>query len=301
MNDFLLVLQSVIDRQSRAAVINHAELLANLFMRMFDLRYVQCSHRTEDSYEDNEIDEAESAVNAALITIIYKLNDSTFRPIFVRYSEWAHGTPTTRNSSVHRQITWWTFQLQFFSTLKSLVTGFAGLTVGYAVDILNEANFEDSSYRHLWQRVINTLQSALEHDQDSLFKNPAHFTPLRDALVSQMRKCAFGANADLLPQLISAVTALAAATDSSSQHKSLCSPLLHSMRDDSASVRLAAVKCLLSLTERLGEEWLSQLPEMLPFISEGMEDDDESVELEVRNWIRQIEGILGESVGPMLH
>jgi hypothetical protein len=31
-----------------------------------------------------------------------------------------------------------------------------------------------------------------------------------------------------------------------------------------------------ALTEQLGEEWLALLPEMLPYISELMEDEDES-------------------------
>ena len=65
-------------------------------------------------------------------------------------------------------------------------------------------------------------------------------------------------------------------------------------------MRLAAVQCEMSLTEKLGEEWLALLPEMLPFISELQEDDDEKVEREVRRWIVKIEGILGESLDTML-
>ena len=72
------------------------------------------------------------------------------------------------------------------------------------------------------------------------------------------------------------------------------------MRSEHASTRLAAVKCERSLTARIGEEWLSLLPEMLPFISEGMEDDDESVEDEVRAWVKEIEAILGERLDSML-
>jgi U3 small nucleolar RNA-associated protein 10 len=50
----------------------------------------------------------------------------------------------------------------------------------------------------------------------------------------------------------------------------------------------------------MGEEWLARLPEMLPLISEGMEDEDEEVEAEVRGWVVEIEGILGESLDGML-
>lgn len=72
------------------------------------------------------------------------------------------------------------------------------------------------------------------------------------------------------------------------------------MRSDNEVVRLGAIRCEMSLTEKLGEEWLSLLPEMLPFISELQEDDDEKVEQEVGRWILMIEGILGESLNPML-
>ena len=72
------------------------------------------------------------------------------------------------------------------------------------------------------------------------------------------------------------------------------------MRSDSAAVRLAAVKCESSLTDRLGEDWLALLPEMLPFIVELLEDDDEMVERETRAWIHSVEDILGESLEGML-
>ena len=72
------------------------------------------------------------------------------------------------------------------------------------------------------------------------------------------------------------------------------------MRSDIPAVRLSAVQCERALTDRLGEEWLALLPEMLPFISEALEDDDETVEREVQKWVKGIEGILGESLNPML-
>lgn len=72
------------------------------------------------------------------------------------------------------------------------------------------------------------------------------------------------------------------------------------MRAEHASVRLAAVRTEVALTEKLGEEWLGLLPEMLPFISEALEDDDEGVERETRRWVAIIEGVLGESLEGML-
>ncbi len=100
--------------------------------------------------------------------------------------------------------------------------------------------------------------------------------------------------------VIPSITDLAVAADSAVHHKSLNTVVLQYMRSDIVAVRLAAVKCQQSLTARLGEEWLALLPEMLPFISELQEDDDENVERETLKWIKQIEEILGESLTPML-
>lgn len=60
------------------------------------------------------------------------------------------------------------------------------------------------------------------------------------------------------------------------------------------------VRCQQALTDKLGEEWLSMLPEMLPYISELQEDDDEGVERETNRWIVGIETVLGESLDAML-
>ena len=76
--------------------------------------------------------------------------------------------------------------------------------------------------------------------------------------------------------------------------------LLKYMRAEEAHTRLATVKCEQSLTKRLGEEWLTLLPEMLPFISELREDDDEMVERETQRWITEVEGVLGEDLEGML-
>lgn len=303
VKEYLGVLRLAIEIRPKSAIAKQSDTIANLFLKVFDLRRIQFSPRTEDSYEDDEVEEVEAAANDTIIAMVYKINDTVFRPIFTRFLEWSV-SPTLKKdmkSKLYRQTTMWTFLLSFFGTLKSIVTSYAGLTTEDAVDILKNTSLKDADSRLLWERVILTLQSAFEHDQDDLFQSPTHFPPLCAALLAQLPPIATSTHSStLLPQLTTVITLLATTTDAPAQHKSLCGPLLQYMRDDSAAVRLAAVKTQLSLTERLGEEWLAQLPEMLPFISEGMEDDDEGVEMEFRRWIKRIEEILGESIAPML-
>ena len=101
-------------------IVKYSETLGGLFLKMFDLRYIQLSPPTENSYNSNEIEEVEAAVNEAAIAMIYKLNDATFRPLFMRISEWSNSAISKKDEKgrSHRQTTWYAFLVRFFQTLK---------------------------------------------------------------------------------------------------------------------------------------------------------------------------------------
>lgn len=197
--------------------------------------------------------------------------------------------------------------------LKSIVTSYAAFIIDDAVEILKDISLNDEDSLLLWRQVILTLQSTFEHDQDGkilslrshilkadrpgFYQTPSHFASISAALLGQLDNAQ---KAPLVLELIPAITELAIATDSATHHKEMNATILKCMRSDRAAVRLAAIQSERALTERLGEEWLALLPEMLPFISEALEDDDEAVEKEVQRWVVGIEGILGESLDPML-
>jgi U3 small nucleolar RNA-associated protein 10 len=129
------------------------------------------------------------------------------------------------------------------------------------------------------------------------WQSPTHFTPIAAPLLDRLQSTSATLTRE---SIIPAITALASAASSSDHQKEMNSRILSLMRADEASTRLAAVKCEQALTERLGEDWLALLPEMLPIITELLEDDDETVELETRRWIKKVEEILGESLDSML-
>ena len=280
-------------------IVKQSETLGDFFLKAFDLRRIQLSPRTEDSYRDEEIELVEDAVNETAIAMVYKLNDAAFRPMFTRIMEWATTSAAQRNkkSNTLRRTTLYTFVLKLFATLKSIVTSYASFILDDATEVLRHVSPTDEDAMHLWRRVIQTLHKSFEHDQDDFYQSPAHFGPISTALLSQL---SHAGEIPMIPEAIPAIAELAVATDSSTHHKEMNAAILKYMRSDSAAVRLAAVQCERALTDRLGEEWLSLLPEMLPFISELQEDDDEDVEKETLRWIGTIEDILGESLNPML-
>jgi U3 small nucleolar RNA-associated protein 10 len=243
--------------------------------------------------------EIESLVNHVALKMIYKFNDAAFRPIFIKLMEWASsGLPKKDKSGrILRLQSVYAFLALFFGSLKSIVTSYATYLLENAVGILQNVNLTDSEARELWVRVLRTLCESFKHDQDDFWQSPAHFDVIMPALNAQFQ---YAVTLPLAEELIPAIVELAAAADSADHHKQLNIAILNSMRSESASVRLAAVKCEHALTDRLGEEWLSMLPEMLPFISELQDDDDEVVERETHRWVVKIEDVLGESLDSML-
>lgn len=144
------------------------------------------------------------------------------------------------------------------------------------------------------------------------WQSPSHLASISGPLIAQLGHATTTTTSNMvIADVVPTITELAIAADSTDNHKELNSALMKYLRPssapnarftggDSPHTRLAALKTEQALTEQLGEEWLALLPEMLPYISELMEDEDESVEREVRRWVKQIEKVLGERLDDML-
>lgn len=273
-------------------------MLGQILTKAYDLRRQKYSDELGNAGV-SQIAGIEASLNEKALKIIYKLNDASFRPIFVQLVEWTgSGLPKSdKTGRALRQYSIYGFFETFFDSLKSIVTNYATYIVDDAVKILNTCNPRTAEQRQLWARVLSTLGKCFEHDQDDFWQAPSHFGAIAPVLMQQITHAtSISIDADLFP----CVVELAAAADSQTHQKELNSALLKHLRSEHKAIRLAAVKCEQALTDRLGEEWLSMLHEMLPRISELQEDDDEEVERETHRWIVKIESVLGESLDAML-
>lgn len=276
----------------------NSQTLSAIFLKAFDLRR-QWTLAEDEDYDNDTMIEIETIVNDVAIKMIYKFNDSTFRPIFSKLIEWAASALPKKDKSGRnlRLQSVYAFLAVFFGNLKSIVTSYATYFIDNVVEALTTVNPKDDESKELWVRGLRTLVESFRHDQDDFWQSPAHFDAVAPALHTQL---VHASNLPVVEELIPAIVELAAVADSPDHHKELNSAILKHTRSEESRVRLAAVKCEQALTDRLGEEWLSLLPEMLPFISELQEDDDDEVERETHRWIVKIEGVLGESLDSML-
>lgn len=185
---------------------------------------------------------------------------------------------------------------------QSIVTSYSSYIIEHVAKTLEHLATSDTNLE-LRRAVLNALQKTFQHDQDGFWQAPSHFGAIMPPLLALLTlpSASTSTPTDNTNNAIPTITDLAAASTSSiDNHREMNTILLRYMRADEAHTRLATVLCEQSLTRRLGEEWLGLLPEMLPFISELREDDDELVERETQRWITGVEEVLGESLEGML-
>ncbi|KAK8090131.1 BP28CT domain-containing protein [Apiospora hydei] len=286
IREYLDILGMAIEKHTKAEISKSVGSLSSIFMAALDLRRVKNAEDNANS-SNSGLARVEEHVNAVAIRMIMKLNDAAFRPVFSKLLVWA-SSDLPKSDVVGRNLrlqSVYNFLYAFFDRFGSIVTSYASYVLEPSVEVLKGTNAQNlEQQRDLWRKVLQTLTKSFEHDQDDFWQAPSHFN----------EAC------PLQTYLVPAVVELAAAADSQEHQKELNGSLLKHLRSETAAVRLAAVKAEQSLTQRLGEDWLAMLPEMLPYISELQEDDDEEVERETQRWIVGIEEILGESLDAML-
>lgn len=296
ISEILTMLGVAIDKQSKSVISKNSSLLCNLVLRGFDVR-----RQGSGLLELSEVETIETTVRETAMKMIYKLNDAAFRPIFQQFLEWPGTGLRAADSQGRAQQDYsvYGFLETFFDTLKSIVTNYSTYVLDDAIRIITPLLQSEATALEfqLWQKVIATLSKSFEHDQDDFWQAPAHFSAIAPVLLTQFT---YAPNFPITEDLVPAIVELASAADSQTHQKELNSELLKLMRSEQKSVRLAAVMCQQALTERLGEEWMSNLHEMLPRISELQDDGDEEVERETHRWIIKIESVMGESLDAML-
>ncbi|KAG6035198.1 hypothetical protein E4U41_006223 [Claviceps citrina] len=297
--EFLSVLSTAVDKHNKSNITKNTPALYSILMKAFDLRRLVQSREDKSEAALREVTDIEANLNETALKMIYKLNDAAFRPLFVQMVEWASSGLGKKDKDGRkvRGYSVYGFFNTFFGSLKSIVTNYATYILDDAVKILGELDPKAVDDRQLWSRALQVLATCFTHDQDDFWQAPAHFGAVAPALLDQFLHAS---SVDVCEDLIPAVVELAAAADSPAHQKEINATLLKHLKSEQTTVRLAAVKCQQELTDRLGEEWLSMLHEMLPRISELQEDDDEVVERETHRWIVKIEGVLGESLDAML-
>nr|OQO20369.1 hypothetical protein B0A51_12546 [Rachicladosporium sp. CCFEE 5018] len=292
------IFQQAIAFHTKANISKNAQTIFVLLLQVFDIQRLAAAAGTEADWDPTASDFAASIA----MDITLKLNDTTFRPFISQLMAWV--TEELLQADVagrqRRGVVAMSFAARLFEQLGSIVTSYGDYLVEYAVSVMQPAGQasaeNEEGAQALLAMTLKALEANLRHDQDDFYSAPHRFDAIRVPLTALLTSSA-STPANLIPTIVS----LASAVASSNAHlKTLNSALLLLFRHTDAEVRLRAVQIERAVTEKLTFDWLNLLPEMLPAISEALEDDDERVEREVGRWVEEIEGVTGEGLEGML-
>lgn len=304
------LLSQAVEASPKSIVIRQAGSISELFLAALQQEANQRLSVDEDNVKGSA---APAHLKEVSIKFIYKVNDTTFRPLFESWIDWAANDQT-------RQVVMFHLLTHFFDTLKAIVTSYASYLLKPISTILKSAVSHDKSSKPtpLLLNTLTLLRTISNHDQDSFFAAPSHFEPLTEHLISCLRLAASKATrSTVATHVIPAITSLATSTmDSPVTHSTLSHHIVQLKSHSSAHVRLASIKTLTAMTEdeELGDEFISNVigvgagegegarggggsvGEIMVYVNEMLEDDDEDVEREVRRWVQIVRGKVGEDV-----
>ncbi|XP_039764313.1 HEAT repeat-containing protein 1 [Pararge aegeria] len=273
--------------------------LTSFFLSALQLR----SAGSEKILDMNVIDKAEEEVVNALVSLVLKLSETSFRPFYFRIYDWAIRSNVEGHKD--RAITFYRLSSAVADRLKGLFVLFAGHFVKNAAELLDSCNnskteqlFFNSEEKciTLINYILKTLNIVFLYDSQS-FLNKDRFETLMQPVVDQLENTVGGISSLKLratSTIIPCISQFAVAIADDSLWKLLNYQVLLKTRHNEADIRLTGLECLVSMASQLGSSWLPLLAESVPFLAELLEDGDPRIEGATKNAVRTLEQILGE-------
>ncbi|NXP21354.1 HEAT1 protein, partial [Scytalopus superciliaris] len=292
------ILKEHIVGMEKEHLISHQPELAAFFMKVLDFR-------TEHAQDDlEEVGKTEADIIDCLISMVMKLSEASFRPLFFKLFDWSKTESTLKD----RLLTFHRIADCIADKLKGLFTLFAGHLVKPFAETLNQVNisktdeaFFDSDNNVeksclLLQFTMDCLHKLFLFDTQK-FLSKERAETLMQPLVDQLENVLGGDEKfqeRVTAHLIPCIAQFSVAMADDSLWKPLNYQILLKTRHNSPKVRFAALLALIEVAQKLKENYLVLLPESIPFLAELMEDECEEVEQQCQKTIQQLEVILGE-------
>ncbi|XP_065486544.1 HEAT repeat-containing protein 1 isoform X1 [Caloenas nicobarica] len=292
------ILKEHIVGMEKEHLISHQSELTAFFMKALDFR----AEHAQDDLE--EVGKTEAYVIDCLISMVMKLSEASFRPLFFKLFDWSKTESTLKD----RLLTFHRIADCIADKLKGLFTLFAGHLVKPFAETLNQVNVaktdeaffdsENSAEKSclLLQFTLDCLHKLFLFDTQK-FLSKERAETLMMPLVDQLENVLGGDEKfqeRVTAHLIPCIAQFSVAMADDSLWKPLNYQILLKTRHTSPKVRFAALLALVEVAQKLKENYLVLLPESIPFLAELMEDECEEVEQQCQKTIQKLEVILGE-------
>jgi hypothetical protein len=227
--------------------------------------------------------EVEQPLIGLFIKYTLKLNESTFKPLFIKMYDWSMDDDGD-------QLVFFKLVHALLENLKSIFVPYFGIVFDSALELIIQKR------NAMWKVVMSTLMNCFRYDSTG-FVSEERFEKAMPALVGllDIEPAAEEYKQDM-EMVIASLGLLAKACHQEPLWKKLNKQALMKTRSANGNVRWAGLKVVHELYTCLGEEMLVFFPETIPFLAEVMEDDDPEVEMACQDLCMVIQKFLGEPI-----
>ena len=295
---YLNSMESTINKLEKREAISEATVFMKWLIQAFEFR--DYSEKLEHPFDINTIHRMESSFHSCAIAYVMKLNDKSFRPLFANLVRWA----IDGENSIHdvaktsRLLSFYRFFNKLQELLKSIVTSYYSYLVDATSECLKSfASEEDKGNKDattLRRIVLISLSLSFTFDQDEYWSQQGRFDSICQPLLDQLSNIEESIGKFLVKTITNFVSDISSKEHSEVVLKGLVKFISYDT-ENLSNTKIWTIRTLKSIFQKMGEQWLSYLPILVPHIAELLEDDDEAVEIEVREGlVRVIEKVLGE-------
>ncbi|KAL6058638.1 snoRNA-binding rRNA-processing protein utp10 [Balamuthia mandrillaris] len=301
----LKLLSAVVKNMDRTTLQSQHKRLFKFLMQSFDYR-----RQHAENVEESEVESVEETGVEAFLHLVMKLNENTFKPLFLKTYDWA--TSLNEKASTARLILFYRLVNALTEKLKTIFVPYFGYLLDNSLSMLTTFQKDDKGqsregkealpHNQLTCLILTALYKCFLYDTEG-FVNADKFNQLVPALVSQFENLYESGEQPtgqeymdrVAHYLVPCIAQLAVTVADEKLWKTLNYQVLLASRHDLPRVRIAALKTIQEFYTRLGEEFIVLLPETVPFLAELMEDSVPEVEQLCQEVISLIDSHLGEN------
>jgi U3 small nucleolar RNA-associated protein 10 len=312
----LTLLNKALSQSDRAGISANYKAVFRFVLQVLDLR------RLTKTLALRDVNAVEDSTVRVFVRLVLKLNETTFRPLFLRIYDWAAldlveesdgELPVNDVGLVARRIALYKISNALSDQLRGLVSHYYSTLLDLTIELLAAFRAREVQNAELWSAVVASIAKSATHDEGT-FWNPSRLSKLTPAFIGQLSM----RNPELLQNLAGtpggsghdevtralapAVAQLAKTVPDEASLKVLNSALLTQLRIDEVPTRVAALDVATAMWSEttLAAVLLGLVPETVPHIAELMESDETEVVDGTRAFIAAVERVLGEPLDSYL-
>ncbi|CAG9321753.1 unnamed protein product [Blepharisma stoltei] len=265
--------------------------------------------KLKDELDLKQVKALSSTTSDSFSSFSLSLTNQQLKPAFSEIADWCLEKAEDDDYSFHRLLTLFSITGALTDKLKSLFVSYYAYLFDVIIDTLNKIyeayqietkkrkRNQGKLYLEVNSIVLQCLAKLSAHDKDK-FLTIDRYDKLSVSLSNQLKMVGLKnkyrkyTEANVLP----AIHALITETHDQAIWQSFNYKILLNSRNENPEVRCVSLLTVNKILLTLGKEYLTLLPDIMPFVSEALEDENDSVTNIAKMLLTQLETLSGENI-----